>query len=189
MKWREDHTRQFLFMTQRRIYQDECPYFVTFRTIAHIPFFEKTEYAKLFSDIIFNAGWLKKYRIISYQIMPDHVHLLVYKNTPARTLESVRSVCLINNERALSRVRDDSKKEYTISDLIQSIKGNFSRSLPRGNIWQKRFYHRIVNTDEYFYTVISYIKRNPVKAGLSDKYQKMPYWYLDEVCSGFIREQ
>jgi len=49
----------------------------------------------------------------------------------------------------LSSVRSGKKKQHTISDLMQSIKGNFSRTIQQGNIWQKRFNTRIVNANEY----------------------------------------
>ncbi len=48
-----------------------------------------------------------------------------------------------------------------------------------GNIWQKRFYTRIVNTDHYFGTVIEYIRHNPIKAELPKRYQRTPYQYVD----------
>ncbi|MFA5106700.1 MAG: transposase [Patescibacteria group bacterium] len=176
-------------MTQRRIYQDEFPYFVTFRTSGDNPFFEETKYAALLSSIIFQAGKLKGYDILSYQIMPDHVHLLVYKTETDRTLDlpaawlrqagSMRSADMGNNyttERTLSRVRS---RGYTVSDLLQSIKGNFSRQIHHGNIWQKRFYTRIINTHKYLETAVQYIKHNPVKASLPKKYHRAPYQYFN----------
>ncbi len=62
---------------------------------------------------------------------------------------------------------------------MQSIKGNFSRKLHMGNIWQRRFYVEIVDTDRYFRTVIEYIQHNPVEADLPPKYNKMPYQFID----------
>ena len=72
-------------------------------------------------------------------------------------------------------------QNYNISDLIQSIKGNFSRKLHMGKIWQPRFYTRVVSTRKYLYTVIEYIKYNPVKAELPIKYSKEPYQYFSMV--------
>jgi len=71
------------------------------------------------------------------------------------------------------------KNRFTISDLMQSIKGNFSRNIHVGNVWQKRFYARIVNNRRYLRTVIEYIKHNPEKAELPGKYHKPPYRYFD----------
>ena len=177
-------------MTQRRIYQDEYPYFVTFRTKENSLIFEETKYAELLSKIMLNSGKLKGYNILSYQIMPDHAHLLTIKLSD-RTLENVRSggCSMVNktSERTLSRVRsgnskqqlDKSSKQYTISDLLQSIKGNFSRKIHSGNIWQKRFYTRIINNQEYLTTITEYIKQNPVKQKLPNKYHRLPYQFFN----------
>jgi len=62
---------------------------------------------------------------------------------------------------------------------MQSIKGNFSRKIHNGNIWQRRFYHRIINTDEYLAAVIDYIKNNSIKENLPKKFQQRPYQYFD----------
>jgi REP element-mobilizing transposase RayT len=174
-------------MTQRRIYQDEYPYFVTFRVAESQPLFEDEKMAEQLSEIILNAGRLKRYEILAYQIMPEHVHVLV-NNISERTLENVRSVGdmkdLILTESTLSRVRIDKNRmrsvdSFNISDLLQSIKGNFSRKIHEGNIWQKRFYTKIVNTHKYLETVIQYIENNPIKAELPKKYQQKPYQYFN----------
>lgn len=142
-------------MTQRRIYQTDYPYFVTFNVRDGLPFFEETKYAKLLSKIIFNAGKLKGFDVLAYQIMPEHMHLLTWqKHTNRivdgtdRTLENVRSVGVnygLSSESTLSRMRPITRVRsgsFNISDLLQSIKGNFSRKIHEGNIWQKRFYTR-----------------------------------------------
>lgn len=177
-------------MTQRRIYQNEYPYFITFRTREGWPVFEDEKMAGLMADIMSNAGRLKRFDIVAYQIMPDHVHLLTQYNRNTgcgdllwdRTLERVRSgggdnVFSSKNERTLSNVR--SVHPHTISDLVQSCKGNFSREIHIGNIWQRRFYARIVSTRKYLETVIMYIRCNPVKACLPKKYANQPYQYFN----------
>ncbi|PIY97152.1 MAG: hypothetical protein COY66_00910 [Candidatus Kerfeldbacteria bacterium CG_4_10_14_0_8_um_filter_42_10] len=139
----------------------------------------------------FNAGKLKGCDILSFQIMPEHVHLMAWKIYPDhidnvdRTLENVRSVLKTNvnsspkstlsRVRTITRIRSDS---FNISNLLQSIKGNFSREIHQGNIWQKRFYTRIINNQKYLQTIIEYIKQNPVKSELPEKYHKMPYQYF-----------
>jgi REP element-mobilizing transposase RayT len=109
-------------MTQRRIYQNEFPYFVTFRTREGFALFEDAETAALLSGIMFNAGILKQYNILAYQIMPEHVHLLTQCIITDRTLERVRSGneewILSQTERTFSNVRSSIKKQHTISDLI-----------------------------------------------------------------------
>ncbi|MFA6588245.1 MAG: transposase [Patescibacteria group bacterium] len=202
-------------MTQRRIYQDEFPYFVTFRTLDSQPLFEDEKMAELFRRELFVSAKIKHFDIFAYQIMPDHIHVLTQINVE-RTLESMRSgdsgdgdgedivsmrsgvgknilsskpertfsnvregeIHPISAKSTLSRVRTKTPK-YNISDLMQSIKGNFSRKIHEGNIWQKRFYTKIVNTHKYLETVINYIENNPIKAELPKRYQQKPYQYFN----------
>ncbi|MBU0964009.1 transposase [Patescibacteria group bacterium] len=187
-------------MTQRRIYQNEYPYFITWRTRESYPLFEDEKYAEILSEFIFNGGKLKQFDILAYQIMPDHVHILTFHRTLSsdRTLEKVRwgdwnDICEYKKrtnskqpERTFSNVRSGKymrsvpiKNQPTISDLMQSIKGNFSRRLHMGNIWQPRFYTRIVSTETYLNTVIDYVCQNPIKAELPEKYHHAPYQYFD----------
>ncbi|MDD5342322.1 MAG: transposase [Patescibacteria group bacterium] len=188
-------------MTQRRIYQDEYPYFVTFRTNEGLPFFEDIKYTRLLSRVIFKTCNIKCFDVISYQIMPDHIHLLVMKNTRAqpavvargrtymtavvaRQIKNVRHKT--TNAGTAARVRNGEREDggYNITDLLHGIKSYFINELRKKHdipytIWQRRFYTRIINNDEYFKAVLNYIKRNPIKGSLPSKYHKSPYQYFN----------
>lgn len=164
-------------MTQRRIYQDAYPYFVTFNTLGGEPWFEEEKYAKLLNQEMFVSASLKGFLILAFQIMPNHIHLLTGK----RTLESMR---LEDNksttERTFSKVRSlKTQNAFTISDFMHSIKGNYSRKLHIGNIWQPRFHTRIVNTRKYLVTITEYIQNNPLKDSLPKQFTKPPCQYFD----------
>ncbi len=91
---------------------------------------------------------LEKYnfQLINYQIMDNHVHLLI------RTVEG----------------------GATISRIMQYIKSQFARRLNKilkrtGPVWNERFKDRIVelsdNPRQYFFNLIWYFANNPVKSG------------------------
>ncbi len=86
------------------------------------------------------------FRLINYQIMDNHVHLLI------QTVEG----------------------GATISRIMQHIKSNFARKLNKllkrtGPVWNERFKDKIVelsdNPRQYFFNLIWYFANNPVKAG------------------------
>ena len=159
----------------------------------NFPLFEETRFAELIAQEMFVSAYIKHYDVLAFQIMPEHIHLLVHIESTDRpiilcdrTLESVRLGVIdyglsSPTERTFSKVRSAKKIQHNISDLMQSIKGNFSRKLHMGNIWQIRFYTRIVTTGKYLRTVIEYIQHNPVKAELPDKYHRLPYRYFTEL--------
>jgi REP element-mobilizing transposase RayT len=200
-------------MTQRRIYQEEYPYFVTFRTREGYALFEDEKMTELLSEIMFKAGRLKRYDILAYQIMPDHIHLLVnhfntdadgtrnpiagaetrdvgmYKRYPSsrRTRVSLPAVASTNSHPPAMdnpNMPAMTRSSPTISDLMYTIKSYFIKQIRTDydvpySVWHTRFYARIANNRRYLRTIIEYIKHNPIKAELSEKYRKPPYQYFD----------
>lgn len=166
-------------MTQRIIHQNEFPYHLTFNTTYSVPLFENGEYAFLLRKIIINACELKRFDCIAFAILPNHVHILVIKRR--RALEKARGGIVIKNnvpstpQHGLSSPRD----VKTISHLAQSIKGNFSRKLHQGRVWQPWYNFRIVDSDHRFENTLNYIVHNYQKHGLNEKYGRKPYVYLN----------
>ncbi|MFH0952301.1 MAG: hypothetical protein V1838_03865 [Patescibacteria group bacterium] len=77
-------------------------------------------------------------------------------------------------QRTFSKVR-----WYNISHLMQSIKGNFSYQVKIPDLWQKRFYHRIIDNENSLRNTIEYIRNNHIKNGLPAKYSRYPYRFTD----------
>jgi len=168
-------------MTQRRVYQNEYPYFVTFRTKEGYPLFEEVKYARLISRVILGTCKIKCYDVLSYQIMPDHVHILVNKINPqAQPAVAARPSKWHATAGTAARVRGEC---FTVSDLMHGIKSFYCDQIRdqygiNYPIFQPRFYTRIITTRKYLRTVVQYIKHNPIKAALTHKYHRPPYQYF-----------
>ncbi|MBI4414908.1 MAG: transposase [Candidatus Kerfeldbacteria bacterium] len=67
-------------MTQRRIYQEEFPYFVTTNTFERVPIFLDEQIALKLGRAIVSACAITEFSILAYAILPDHLHLLVQKS-------------------------------------------------------------------------------------------------------------
>jgi len=81
--------------------------------------------------------------------MPDHVHLLLKPFVLA------------------------SEKDFSLSKILQSIKGFSSREINRvkgtkGPLWQEESYDRIVRDYDEYLEKWNYIRSNPVKTGLCE---------------------
>ncbi len=169
-------------MTQRRIYQNEFPYFITFRTRGGAPLFEDEKYVDLMLNVIFKTCIIKHFEILAFQIMVDHIHLLVNQKYTAPTAGCGGKTIIIPQAQPAVVARPF--QIFTISDVIHGIKSYFIKEIRTNynisySIWQPRFYVRIVSTCKYLGTVIEYIKYNPIKAKLPVKYCKLPYQYLN----------
>ena len=86
----------------------------------------------------------KKYDLLSYCIMPNHVHVLVY------VYEGV----------SLSSVMH-SWRSYTAHEA-NKILGRV------GEFWMKDYYDRYIRNADHYRAVVQYIEHNPEKVGLKD---------------------
>jgi REP element-mobilizing transposase RayT len=132
---------------------------------------------------------MKRYDVLAFQIMPDHVHILIHQfgTAPAAGCGGRK----INIHRAQPAVvarpsitTHAQRNGFTISELMHGIKSYFAHQIYKRyginySVQQLRFYTRIVSTSKYLETVIQYIQHNPVKAELPEKYKKFPYQYFD----------
>lgn len=99
---------------------------------------------------------MKKTKIISYVILPDHVHLIMQS------------------------------EDYSTAQIMDSLKWNFqkNRELLRENgtnlslamsLWPSKFWEHVIldNNDLHFH--VNYIVNNPVKHGYVDDPEDWPY--------------
>ncbi len=89
--------------------------------------------------------------ILSYCLMPNHVHLLVIPST-----------------------------EKTLAKMMQGVTLCYTQHLNRengrtGRLWECRYHSTIVDEDRYLWTVSRYIENNPVRAGMVKKPEDYPY--------------
>jgi putative transposase len=86
-----------------------------------------------------------------YVVMPDHVHLFV--------------------------ATDDEK--VTLSKWIKSLKNTMSKTPHLGGVtaphWQKTFFDHMLRSSESYSEKWSYVRENPVRAGLVKKAEAWPF--------------
>lgn len=136
--------------------------------------FEDGELAGLMCRVIFKTCDMKQFEVLAFQIMPDHIHLLLYNILPPHP--AVGAVRLKNGSAGTAaRARG-----YTISDVMHGIKSYYCDAIRDSYdmnypVFQKRFYTRIVSNRKYLHTVIAYMGHNPGKAGLPARFRHHPY--------------
>jgi putative transposase len=102
-----------------------------------------------------------KYRLHACFVMPDHVHLLLTP-LPTRERQAVHSLGEIMH----------SIKSYSAKQLNELL----SRT---GSLWLDERFDRIVRSHEDFIEKWSYIRNNPVKAGLALEPSGYSFLYED----------
>ncbi len=97
--------------------------------------------AKIVHDAIsFYHG--KKYNVISWCIMPNHVHVLI------EVMKNISLSSILHSWRSFS------------SNEINKV---LNRS---GRLWMPEYFDRFIRDNDHFNNVVDYIHNNPVKAGL-----------------------
>lgn len=89
----------------------------------------------------------KRYRLMAYVVMPNHVHVLVQVYIGV-TLSSIVHGWKSYTSKRIIRLLDKEKETYTLP------------------IWQPEYWDRYIRNQRHFDAAVEYIVENPVKAGL-----------------------
>ena len=96
-----------------------------------------------------------RYKLLSWCIMPNHVHVLIEAHAPlAKIVQSWKSYT--------GRWAGQHKDKYNIPT-------------PKNGFWQREYWDRFIRTKKHYQNVIDYIHKNPVSAGLCEKEADWPW--------------
>lgn len=109
--------------------------------------------ATLLVEVLRSYVAARKFRLLDFVVMPDHLHLLI--TVPGG---------------------------MTIEKAMQLVKGRFSYRLKKefgypGEVWRAGFSEARADTKESVVGYREYIAQNPVKAGLAESPGQYPYCY------------
>lgn len=78
----------------------------------------------------------ESYNIDYYQIMPNHVHLIIE----------------IKKENGL-----------TLSQIVSKFKSEYTRLIKTSSIWQRGYYERVIRDQREYDNIVKYINENPFR--------------------------
>lgn len=122
----------------RHIHLKEYPYVVTTVTFKREAIFKESKAADILLESILFGRRQQWYYLLSFVIMPDHVHLVI-----------------IPREKNISECMK-SIKEFS----ARRINALFSR---KGSMWQAGFYDYLLDSEEKTLSRMRYIEDNPVR--------------------------
>ncbi len=110
------------------------------------------------------------YNLLAYCIMPNHVHIIIDTTVQIP----------VNEDIAYEFVR--------VSKIMQYLKGGSAREInmqlkKTGQLWQRDYYDHFIRNQKEFDNIVNYIKQNPVKAGLVNKWTDWKYTFVSEECN------
>ena len=119
-------------------------YHVLNRANARMTTFEKDEDYAAFEHVLGEAVTRVKMRLLSYCVMPNHWHLVLWPRADGDLSTFVGWLTLTHTQRWHAH----------------------RHSVGSGHVYQGRFKSFLVEEDDHFLTVCRYVERNPLRAGL-----------------------
>jgi putative transposase len=114
------------------------------RSVARLTIFEKDADYEAFERVLEEAHARTPLRILAYTLMPNHWHLVVWPQADTDVTDFLQWLTVTHTMRWHAH--------YHTSGT--------------GHLYQGRFKSFPVQTDEHLWTVLRYVERNPVRAGL-----------------------
>ncbi len=109
----------------------------------------------------------KRYDLIAYVVMPNHVHLLI------KTYEGYSLGELVKTWKSYStRMIKKFLKSKEDADYQSALPGKENK------IWQREYWDRFIRDEIHFQKSIAYILENPVKAGLVKNWQEWNWCFV-----------
>src|SRR3954451_4870667 len=128
-----------------------CPRGMVFhclnRSVARLTIFEKDADYIAFEKVLEEARERIPLRILAYTVMPNHWHLVVWPQTDSEVIELLQWLTVTHTMRWHSHYHTGGT----------------------GHLYQGRFKSFPVQSDEHLFTVLRYVERNPVRAGLAKR--------------------
>lgn len=109
--------------------------------------------------VISTINYLKEndYDLITYCIMPNHVHLVLSLKQNSRNVDKIMQ----------------SLKRYSARQINKLLKRS-------GSFWQAESYDHVVRDEDELYRIIKYVLNNPVKAGLVIDWKDWEHTFVSE---------
>src|SRR5699024_7538730 len=115
-------------------------YHIIMRGVNQQTIFEEDNDRQRFLDTLTRYKEISKYKIYSYCLMDNHIHLLWGESEEESVSEAMKRIC---------------------SSYVHWYNAKYERT---GHLFQERFKSENVEDKRYFLTVLRYIHQNPVKA-------------------------
>jgi putative transposase len=137
---------------------------LTFSCFGRKPLLHDDRHKQILCDGIDRACRDKKFRLVAFVIMPEHVHLLVLPTSEARIdefLSHVKRPTSYRLKESLKRSHDDLLRELTTLERPGKLAFRFWQEGPG--------YDRNLQNEKAILQAIEYVHLNPVRRGLVTK--------------------
>jgi len=145
-----------------RIYIENAIYFVTCRAEHNEHIFKDKQDYDMFLELLNKYQEQYGIKIFAYCLMPDHLHLLLEMEKPAKD------------------ITPQTNRSAEMSDFMRGLNNNYtkyfnSRYVRKGHLFRERFKSAMVEKDSYLLKMTAYLHLNPETLNLTSNAREYPY--------------
>ena len=140
-------------------------YHVINRASGRLQIFNDASDYQLFEDLLLEAKEITDMRILAYVVMPNHWHLVLYPRSDGDLGTFMHRLTNAHTRRVHVK----------------------TKTIGHGPLYQGRYKSFLVDTDEYFLTLMKYVERNPVRAKLTNVCEEWRWGSVQQHASSDMR--
>ena len=155
-------------------------FFVTTTTYRRMRLFTRPECCRIILESL--EFYCKEYQaaIISYCIMPDHIHFVVFFEGPSRCSDFVRDFKKYTSSRLRIIAQESAAPEFALM--------RYEKGVQHFKVWADRFHAIVIRHRQVLLNKIRYIHENPLKWNLAEAEWEYPWssaaWYWSKPYTG-----
>ena len=120
-------------------------------------------------------------KLISYVIMPDHIHLLMFPQDLQAITDFMRDFKRFTSGRITRQARLEQESAWI--EAFEQAGDDTGRA--EFKVWQDSFWEQCIYTEDFLRQKLNYIHLNPVRAGIVKSAEEYPYssyrnYYLND---------
>jgi putative transposase len=125
-------------------------YFLTILTNDNTAYFKEAEVIGNLINMLIETARSKRFDVLAYCFMPDHLHLLVIG-------------------------KDDKSNLKKFINLFKQKSGYWFKKNYNKNLWHVSYYDHVLRREENIEDVIMYMLGNPVRKGIVQDFKEYPF--------------
>ena len=151
------------------MYEADKPYFLTLTVVGWIDVFTRKNHKLAIINSLEFCQKNKGLEIFAWCLMPSHLHIIARSTGKYELWEIIRDFKKHTAKKIISQINDEaeSRREWMLKYFEYS--GKFLNRIKKYKFWQDGNHAEIIYSKEFFYTMLDYIHKNPVKELIVEK--------------------
>lgn len=146
-------------------------YYITTVVYNRLPIFTRSSFVIPLLDSLNFYRYKQSFKILGYVVMPDHMHLMIWPYDKATPSDIMRDYKEFTSKRIVRQAEVEGAEAWLTAFRTAGEETRRANS----KVWQDSYWDVNVYSEHVLRQKLTYIHRNPVRAGLVEKPEAYPY--------------